>query len=222
MVILGGLELVAAGYVIHQHLQNKKERQRLEDEAAALEEEQYRIFPPDEPGRRSQSQHRRRPSHRRPTHSTDRKCRREESPRPQKPVSRPSASIVGPAPAQKPLQRPNPPPQPFQQAIAPLQPQQRLPQPYPQPQPQTHCPPDIQYGWTDEEESAKPPGQHDPGDPPTGWPLQREQMKTSTGRAESSRGRRRRTDSPPVEYGPSRLTPSVRAASRSPPPSYRA
>jgi hypothetical protein len=37
MVLLGGLELVAAGYFVHKHQQNKKERQRLEDE----EEEEY-------------------------------------------------------------------------------------------------------------------------------------------------------------------------------------
>ncbi|PBP23084.1 hypothetical protein BUE80_DR005695 [Diplocarpon rosae] len=218
MVILGGLELVAAGYIIHKHLQNKKERQRLEDEAAALEEEQYRIFPPDEPGRRSQSQHRRRRSPRRPTHSADSEYRRDETPRQQSPASRPSASNGGPAPAQKPLQRPNSPPQPLHQVLAP----QRLPQPYPQPRPETHYPLDVKYEWTHEEESAKPPRQHDLGDSPTGGPPHWEQMNTSTRRAESSRGRRGRMDSPPVEFGPSRDAPSVRSASRSPPPSYTA
>jgi len=41
MVILGGLELVAAGYLIHKHNKNKRERALLREEAAALEEEQY-------------------------------------------------------------------------------------------------------------------------------------------------------------------------------------
>ena len=39
MVILGGLEIVAAGYLYHKHEQNKKERERLREEDEALEEE---------------------------------------------------------------------------------------------------------------------------------------------------------------------------------------
>lgn len=41
MVLFGGLEIVAAGYLIHKHKQNKRERERLEEEAAALTEQQY-------------------------------------------------------------------------------------------------------------------------------------------------------------------------------------
>jgi hypothetical protein len=41
MVIFGGLELVAAGYILHKHNQNKRERRRLEEDAEILEEEQY-------------------------------------------------------------------------------------------------------------------------------------------------------------------------------------
>jgi len=44
MVILGGLELVAAGYLINKHSKNKKEKRRLEEEEeAALEEEEDRL-----------------------------------------------------------------------------------------------------------------------------------------------------------------------------------
>jgi hypothetical protein len=39
MVLFGGLEIVAAGYVYHKHKEHKKERERLEDEA---EEERRR------------------------------------------------------------------------------------------------------------------------------------------------------------------------------------
>jgi len=69
MVIFGGLELVAAGYIIHKHSKNKKEKRRLEEEAAALEEQQYRIYPSPPPHRRHHSHDRR--------HSRDRKHRNE-------------------------------------------------------------------------------------------------------------------------------------------------
>lgn len=36
MVLLGGLELVAAGYIIHKHQKNKREKRRLQEEADAL------------------------------------------------------------------------------------------------------------------------------------------------------------------------------------------
>lgn len=45
MVILGGLEIVAAGYLIHKHKQNKRERAILREEAEALEEETYQLQP---------------------------------------------------------------------------------------------------------------------------------------------------------------------------------
>ncbi|KAG4421424.1 hypothetical protein IFR04_005483 [Cadophora malorum] len=222
MVILGGLELVAAGYIIHKHNQNKKEKQRIEEEAAALEEQQYRIFPSDGRGRHSQSHHRRRRSHSRRRHSTDGKYRK-ESPRPPMPVARPPQYNSTPALVQKPLQRPNTHPQPLQRPNAPLQPQQRpQPQPQPQPQSQAQYPPDIKYGWTDE--PARPPQQQDLTFPPTGWPAHWEQSRTgSAQRPEPSRGREeRRSDSPHVRFGPSRHTPSVGSSSRTPPPSYRA
>ncbi|KAG9242776.1 hypothetical protein BJ878DRAFT_481715 [Calycina marina] len=44
MVILGGLEIVAAGYLIHKHKKTKRERERLAEEAAALEESSYPLF----------------------------------------------------------------------------------------------------------------------------------------------------------------------------------
>ncbi|KAI6714844.1 hypothetical protein JHW43_002687 [Diplocarpon mali] len=215
MVILGGLELVAAGYLIHKHCQNKEAKQRLEAAAAALEEQQYRIFPPDEHGRPSQSHHHRRrsPSHRR--HSTDGQHRGEES-------ARPPSCHGGPAPTPKALPRPNSPRRPLQQANAPLQPQPRWRQPdSPAPQ-QSPYPPDIKYGWMDDEESARPPRQPDQSDPPVGRPLHWEPTRVaSTPRAESPRGRQDSSDSALVEYG-SRHTPSSRAASRSPPPVHRA
>jgi len=46
MVILGGLELAAAGYIIHKHRKNKREKQRLQEEEAALQQEQYQYQNP--------------------------------------------------------------------------------------------------------------------------------------------------------------------------------
>ncbi|ATZ49457.1 hypothetical protein BCIN_04g06030 [Botrytis cinerea B05.10] len=62
MVILGGLELLAAGYLIKQHLKHREEKQRLENEALDLDEQSYRIYSPDRAG----------PGHRRRRHSYDR------------------------------------------------------------------------------------------------------------------------------------------------------
>ncbi|RAL65449.1 hypothetical protein DID88_001016 [Monilinia fructigena] len=50
MVLLGGLEVLAAGYLIKQHLKHKEEKQRLEIEALNLEEQSYRIYSPDRAG----------------------------------------------------------------------------------------------------------------------------------------------------------------------------
>ncbi|KAK0118478.1 hypothetical protein ONS95_012763 [Cadophora gregata] len=176
MVILGGLELVAVGYIIHKHNQNKKEKQRIEEEAAALEEQQYRIFPSDGRGRHSQSHHRRRRSHSRRRHSADGKYRK-ESPRPPMPVARPPQYSSAPTPIQKPLQMPNNHPQLLHRPNAPPQPQQRpQPQFQAQPQPQAQYPPDIKYGWTDE--PTRRPSQQDPRFPPTGWPAHWEQSRT--------------------------------------------
>ena len=58
MVLLGGLEIVAAGYLIHKHNKNKKERARLEEEVAALEESSYPLFEADQrPPRRHTHSH---------------------------------------------------------------------------------------------------------------------------------------------------------------------
>ncbi|KAI9642763.1 hypothetical protein NHQ30_008495 [Ciborinia camelliae] len=59
MVLLGGLEVLAAGYLIKQHLKHKEEKQRLEIEALNLEEQSYRIYSSDRAG----------PGHRRRRHS---------------------------------------------------------------------------------------------------------------------------------------------------------
>lgn len=222
MVILGGLEIVAAGYIIHKHNRNKKDKQRLADEAAALEEQQYRIFPSDGRGRHSRSEHRRRRSHSRRRHSSDAKYR-QESPRPPMPQARPPPQYnVAPAPIMKPIQRPNTYPQPLQQPNAPFQPQQKPVQPQPQqrpaqfqPQPQSQYPPDIKYGWTDEPARPQQPPQQDLNYPPTGWPAE------WNSQAGSSRGRERRSDSPHVRFEHGRRPASVRSSSRSPPPSYR-
>ncbi|CZT01441.1 hypothetical protein WAI453_006921 [Rhynchosporium graminicola] len=231
MVILGGLELVAVGYVIHKHAQNKKEKQRIAEEAAALEEQQYRVFPSDRRGRHAHSQHRRRRSHSRRRHSADGRFKK-ESPRPLMPDSRPPQYNAAPVPMQKPFQRPSTYPQPFQSPNAPLQPPQQRPQPQMQAQlqpqhrhqsqPQAQYPPDIKYGWIDE--PARPALQQDPYFPPTGWPAHWEQSRTAGPQIpESSRGRQeRRPESPHVRFAPPRHTASVRSSSRSPPPSYRA
>ncbi|KAF4630853.1 hypothetical protein G7Y89_g7290 [Cudoniella acicularis] len=196
MVLLGGLEIVAAGYLINKHQKNKRERQRIEDERLALEEEQYHLFPPEDErhGRRHRShserrhsddRHERRRSSRERRHSRDRKPRRESPPpRPASttPVpprhdsysssSRPSKHSADRLPVQQmsqpvPQSMPRPPPQP-QQPYA--QPQaQPYPQPYVQPQQQ-----DVKYGWTDNEGSSSRL-QHD--GPPTGWPEHWEQSQ---------------------------------------------
>ncbi|KAI9052440.1 hypothetical protein LZ554_003786 [Drepanopeziza brunnea f. sp. 'monogermtubi'] len=220
MVILGGLELVAAGYILKKHCDNKREKQRIEDEAAALEEQQYRIFPSDGRGRHSQSQHRRRRSHSRRRHSTDGKYRT-ESPQPPVPSLRLPQYINAPAPGnmQNPMQNPITYPPPPQRPNGPQPQQQQRPS---QPQ-QARYPPDIKYGWTDDE-PARPMRQQDVNGPQTGWPAQWEQSGASSApRAESSRGRQEmRTDSPHVRFASERYSPSVRSESRSPPPSYRA
>lgn len=209
MVILGGLEIVAAGYLIHKHNQNKRDKQRLEDEAAALEEQQYRIFPSD--GRHSSSQHRHsrrrsrsreRQSHGRRRHSTDGRYKH-DSPRPSKP-----ALVMAPAihqAAQPPAYNP-------------------IPQTTAQPPPQ-----DMKYGWRDDEpvHGQRPNGQF----PPTGWPAEWAQSQTALPngnlqppqqrRGRSSRGHsetRSEANTSRVRFA---ISPSARSASRSPPPSYR-
>ncbi|KAF7896475.1 hypothetical protein EAF00_006489 [Botryotinia globosa] len=62
MAILGGLEILAAGYLLKQHLKHREEKQRLEIEALDLDEQSYRIYSPDRAG----------PGHRRRRQSRDR------------------------------------------------------------------------------------------------------------------------------------------------------
>ncbi|KAA8571450.1 hypothetical protein EYC84_001450 [Monilinia fructicola] len=69
MVLLGGLEVLAAGYLIKQHLKHREEKQRLEIEALNLEEQSYRIYSPDHAG----------PGQRRRRHSHDRHHARSHS-----------------------------------------------------------------------------------------------------------------------------------------------
>ncbi len=186
---------MAAGYLIHKHQQNKKDKQRLEDEAASLEESQYRIFPEDGP-----SQHRRRRSHSRERrdsrgrhsherhdrrrhdrpHSADSKYRREER-SPRRDSGRPPKPQMNPLPPQMQM----PAPMPTQMPPSAMRP----PYPQPQPQPQAFAPPpyadipntnpappqDMKYGWTDESNTTRP--QQDPNDPPTGWPSHWEQSQ---------------------------------------------
>jgi len=66
MVLCGGLELVALGYVIHKHQKNKRERELLKGEVAALEEQQYPLQ--ERPHRHTHSN----------SHSLDRQESREE------------------------------------------------------------------------------------------------------------------------------------------------
>jgi len=210
MVIFGGLEIVAAGYIIHKHQKNKQEKERIKDEAAALEEQQYRLFPPKDNGRHSHSshsEHRRRRSHSRHSngrrHSTDGKHRR-ESPRPPMPQT-----MTTQPPVYNNIPVVNGPP----------------------PPPQAH-PQDMKYGWTDgpaQQQQQQQP--QDPAYPPTGWPAHWAQSQTPSTNATLSpyqqppqqrrsepRGRSpaRVAESPRV-----RFAPSVRSSSRTPPPSYR-
>lgn len=82
MVILGGLELVAAGYLINRHQKNKQEERRIREEEDLLEEQRYQIHSADNagPGRRrshSHDRHDRKHSHHR-HHSHDRRHSRDD------------------------------------------------------------------------------------------------------------------------------------------------
>jgi hypothetical protein len=156
MVILGGLELVAAGYLINRHHKNKQEARRLQEEEEALEESRYRIYSPNNagPGRRrshSHDRHDRKRSHSHHRHHShdrrhsrddrrdDRKHNYERPPR----ESRPHASS-GPPPAYA--------------AAVPIAAQAVRPE-----QPPAMAP-------------ARPPVA-DPSFPPTGWPAHWEQSQ---------------------------------------------
>jgi hypothetical protein len=154
MVILGGLELVAAGYLINKHHKNKQEARRIKEEEEALEESRYRIYSADNagPGRRrthSQDRHDRKHSHSHRRHSHDRKHSRDDRrddrkhsyDRPQK-ESRPHASSA--------------PPPVYAAAVPVIHKAVRPPQPAIAP--------------------ARPPVT-DPSFPPTGWPQHWEQTQ---------------------------------------------
>jgi hypothetical protein len=105
MVILGGLELVAAGYLINRHQKNKQEARRIQEEEDLLEEQRYRIYSANNagPGRRrnhshdrkhSHSHHRRHSHDRRHSRDDRRDDRKHNYERPQK--QRPHASSAPP------------------------------------------------------------------------------------------------------------------------------
>jgi hypothetical protein len=224
MVILGGLEIVAAGYLIHKHQQNKKDRARAEEEAAYLEEEEYRNRH-SRHGHRSHS-HRRHSRERR--HSYDGKHEyRRESPRPAKSAMKPTAPQQAFPPAM-PQQSVRPP------SASMAQPSMQAPPPYNAVPTATPQPPqDIKYGWTDENtpQTQQPPRQ-DPNFPPTGWPQEWPQsqapdpgarLQTPYQRGEPSRGRgdgRAVSASPRVRFATPRRDRSPSFSP--PPPSYRA
>jgi len=205
MVLFGGLEVVAAGYLIHKHQKNKKEKERIEDERAYLEEEEEHRHRPSNHHRRRRSQSRRRHSHDRP-HSHDGRYGRETSkPKPVPvPVPMPAAQSMHQAPPRYDTQPP---------------PQQR--------------PQDVKYGWNDNN-PAPAPSQQQQTFPITGWPSHWEQSQRSgstthlapqapSSRAESSRGRsetRGPDSSPRVRFAVS-TDERGRPRSISPPPKYR-
>jgi hypothetical protein len=76
MVILGGLELLAAGYLLNRHLKHKEEKQRLEIEALDLDERSYPIYSADDAGPRRSRRH----SHDHERDRKERRHRRRESP----------------------------------------------------------------------------------------------------------------------------------------------
>jgi len=89
MVILGGLEIVAATYLIHKHNQNKRDRALLREEAASIEEETYHLQedpPYHRPHRRSHSREReesdeeRKERHRRRRERREREKREQSAP----------------------------------------------------------------------------------------------------------------------------------------------
>ena len=215
MVLLGGLEVVAAGYLIHKHQKNKKEKERIEDERTYLEEEEHR--------HRASNNHRRRRSHSRRRHSKD---------RPHSHDGRYGRETSKPKPVPVPLPVPMPAAQPMHQA----------PPRYDTHPPtlQQH-PHDVKYGWTDNNPGpAAPQQQQQQAFPVTGWPSHWEQSQrsgsgstthlappfppqASSSRAESSRGRsetRGSDSSPRVRFAVS-TDERGRPRSISPPPKYR-
>ena len=226
MVLLGGLEIVAAGYLIHKHQQNKKDKARLEEEAAALEEEQYRIFPPeDRKHRRPRSASRGRHSHEH-HRSHDRYERRHSYDRESRKSRRENTMPL--SPQMRPQQYPNPSISTASLATQAMRPQAPSMGPPPQYDPSTapaRPAQDVKYGWTDE--PAQQPRPQDPNFPPTGWPAHWEQSQTPpvnnlqppSQQANTGRSRRERTpeSSPHVRFA----VPNSSSQRPSPPPSYK-
>lgn len=225
MVILGGLEIVAAGYLIHKHQQNKKDKARIEEEEAILEEEEYRKRHSRHGHEHRHSSHSRRRHSRERRHSYDGKYeygRESSRPMTARPAMRPPVPQQVPPMAQQSMR----PPPPSMAQVPP--PYHTVPTATPQP------PQDIKYGWTDEptpqQQQQQSQPQQDPNYPPTGWPSHWSQsqmpdsgarLQTPNQRGESSRGRGERravSASPHVRFAVPRRE---RSPSFSPPPSYR-
>lgn len=154
MVIFGGLELVAAGYLLHEHAKHKEERARLEEEEAAAERRRRR--------RRHSADRRRR-------HSRDRKqsysyeyedARPPRDSRPQylAPTTYPAASPYL-APTAQPARANSAPPSQQQQQQDPNYPPTGWPQHWPQSQrpepnvgPREAGPLPSKYGWRPDQE----------------------------------------------------------------------
>lgn len=249
MVILGGLEIVAAGYLIHKHNQTKRERALLREEAESLEEETYRLqeeAPYHRPHRhsrdRAETEEERKERHRRRRERRERE-KREQSAPPRIPVP-----VAQPQYQQPPLRQTQT-PQPGGIVTGwPAHWKQSQTAPTPPPQPQmgpNGYPQDIKYGFVPEiphdQYPAYPPPPFSPG------PVeQRDRDRDSRGRANTldvNDGRRgrpktRRSVSPRLgvyDEDDRSPTPQVRFSTEdvvlgerrrgggnSPPPRYRA
>lgn len=212
MVLLGGLEVVAAGYLLHKHQQNKKERQRLEEERLDAEEEEYRRRRPTH--RRHHSHSPRRHSHHRP-HSHDGRYRPESSKTTHSTVPSPAPIPVAPSMHSQPTyQTPyQPPPPQYDPSSAP----QRPPQ-------------DVKYGWSSEaapQQQQQPQQQQTQTFPITGIPAewgQQASSSTSHLAPQTAYQPRARSESRASDLGPRprvRFADEERRRPASPPPRYR-
>lgn len=158
MVLFGGLEIVAAGYLLHKHNQCKKERIRLEEEAAALEEQQYPLQEKPRPHRRHSHSHSEEDEERRERRRRRRSRERREREKFEY-EGRPPRMNSAPPGAPK-MQTQRPAPRPAQVQVEPgvvagwpahwkqtQQPPTAPPQPQQMPIPANQYPPDIKYGF---------------------------------------------------------------------------
>lgn len=168
MVLFGGLEIVAAGYLIHKHKQNKRERARLDEDAAALEEEQYPLQERPRPHRRHSHAH----SHSHSDDDGERKERRRRR-RSRERRERDKLEYDGRPPRQSSAPPKMEPPQPAQVQVEPgivtgwpthWKQSQTPPTSAPQPQvvPPNQYPQDVKYGFVPE----IPHDQYTPYPPP--------------------------------------------------------